>query len=127
MLAYVEVTDDELDLVLADQMLEGWYHISKKYRPNLGFPRIAPYCRQFKSTRQYDDPTMLTQSAISRAQYVLIDLCVDKLRLAERAAISIEMKNRQVKRKVWRCALASDYQNALAQLMPLMRVKGLFY
>lgn len=126
MLAYADVTDDELDRVLADQMLEGWYHISKRYRPHLGFPRIAPYCRQFKSTRQYDDPTMLTQSSISRAQYVRIDLCVDKLQLAERAAISIEMKNRQVKYKVWRCALACTYEDALDKLVLLMRAKGLF-
>ncbi len=126
MLAYAEVTDDELDFVLADQMLEGWYHISKKYRPHLGCPRIAPYCRQFKSTRQYDDPTMLTQSSISRAQYVRIDLCVDKLSLPERASIGIEMKNRQVKRKVWHCALASTYDDALDKIVPLLRAKGLF-
>lgn len=126
MLAKIEITDDDIDRVLADQLLEDWYQISKHYKVQLGHQRIAPYCKQFKSSRQFDDASMITNKTITSEQFVRIDLCVDRLGLAERAAIGIEMKNRQVKKKVWRCQFASTYDQALKQILPFMRDKGLF-
>lgn len=125
MLAHVEITDDDIDRVLADQLLEDWYHISKGYKVKLGHQRIAPYCKQFKSSRQFDDASTITNKTITDEQFARIDLCVDKLSLPERAAIGVEMKNRQVKKRVWRCLLASTYEQALEQILPFMRDRGL--
>jgi len=126
MLAQIEITDDDIDRVLADQLLEDWYHISKNYKVKLGHQRIAPYCKQFKSSRQFDDASTITNKTVTDEQFARIDLCVDKLELPHRAAIGIEMKNRQVKRKVWWCQMASTYDQALENILPFMREKGLF-
>lgn len=122
----IEVTDDELDRVLADQLLERWYYYTSIWRPNLGVPRIAPYCKQSKSSRQYEESSDLSVNATTKKELEDIDWCVAHLEMKHSAAIGIEMKNRQVQRKVWRCAHASSYVEALHAVMPIMRGRGLF-
>jgi len=122
----LEPTDDELDTALADDLLESWHHYSSSYRPNLGVPRIAPYCKQSKSSRQYETASDLTDQHMRKDLAESVEYCVDQLELRHRAAIGIEMKNRAVKARVWSCKSASTYAEALQAVLPIMRVKGLF-
>jgi hypothetical protein len=122
----LEPTDDEIDSVLADNLLESWYYYSLSYRPNLGVPRIAPYCKQSKSSRQYETVADLTDQHMRKDLAEAVEFCVDQLALNHRSAIGIEMKNRAVKARVWSCKSASTYVEALAAVLPIMRAKGLF-
>ncbi len=121
----IEVTDDDIDSVLADRLLERWHYYTSIWRPNLGTPRIAPYCKQSKSSRQYEQISDLNANSMSKKELEDIDYCVAKLETRHSAAIGIEMKNRQVGARVWRCERASSYGEALGAVMPFMRIKGL--
>jgi hypothetical protein len=116
---------DELDVAidqqLADLLLIDWFRWSAGYRPKLGAPRVAPYCRQFQSSRQYDDQAAYSKLHIKTCESV--DWCVDTLAVPMQQAIGAEMRNRQVKAKVWRSA--ETYADALNALIPKLKERGL--
>ena len=125
-----QITDEELNIVLADKMLEDWYYVTRKWREKLGYNKISPYCKNFKSSRQYQDASDITFSTISQDEFNKIDLCVDQLSLYEKSAIEREMYKRYDTRKrpteKWEFTLSVKYQHALDAIIVLFAKRGLF-
>ena len=125
-----QITDEELNIVLADKMLENWYYVTKKWREKLGYHKISPYCKNFKSSRQYQDANYITFSTLSQDEFNKIDLCVDQLSLYEKSAIEREMYKRYDTRKrpkeTWELALNVKYQHALDAIIVLFEKRGMF-
>lgn len=110
----------------ADQLLIEWHRWSAAYRPNLGAPRIAPYCQESVSSRQYDAPADLSYDRVHRAQMQAVDFCMDAIAVAMQQAIGTEMRNREVSARVWRSHGNVTYTEALDAIVPIMRKRGLF-
>jgi hypothetical protein len=110
----------------ADVMLMEWYRWSKAYRPNLGAQRIAPYCRQSVSSKQYEEASDLTHDRVYQNEMHAVEYCVDALAVPLQQAIGSEMRNREVKAKVWRDPGNASYREALEAVVPVMRKRGLF-
>lgn len=113
------------EIALADQLLLEWYEWSRAWRPHLGAPRCAPECREARTSRQYDDSSDLVRETADRLDMEAVEWCVDAVSFPYQNAIGIEMKNRQVKARVWRSVHGKTYTEALEQIIPHMRKKNL--
>lgn len=118
--------DRQTDREIAESLLMDWYRWSAAYRPKLGAPRVAPYCKESQTSKQYDDPEDLIHDRVYQAQMEAVDFCVDAIEVPMQQAIGIELKNREVGRSVWRCERATSYGVALDAVMVVMRKRGLF-
>lgn len=115
------------DTFKADALLVEHYHWQKDWRPSLGTPRCAPECRQAVTSRQWDSTEDLHDSYLHKKEMEAVEWCLDELPSAHRQSIGIEMRNREVKAKVWRAGgTVPTFADALALIMPLMRKKSLF-
>ena len=114
------------DREIADSLLIEWHQWCRIWRPNLGAPRIAPYCKESTTSKQYDDPADLTHDRVYQSQMKAVDYCVDAIAVAMQQAIGNEMRNREVKCKVWRSVGNATYKEALDTVLPVMRRRGLF-
>ena len=110
---------------LADQFLSDWYRWSRSWRPHLGYPRLVPYCRQSRTSRQYDEDAGYDD--VFRREMMTVDACVSKLPGHLQQAIVRQMRNREAKACVWRSGLEGSYQEALVSVTALMVRKGLIY
>lgn len=110
----------------ADTLLLEWFRWAKQWRPNLGAPRIAPYCRQSESSKQYDDAADLTHDRVYQKEMENVEWCVDALAVPLQQAIGTEMRNREVNAKVWRNPANRSYSEALEAIVPVMKKRGLF-
>jgi len=117
---------DRSESDIADELLVEWYPWSAMYRPHLGAPRIAPYCKDSRTSRQYDEASDLAHDRIYQNKMKAIEWCVDALLPELAAAIGIEMRNRQAKAKVWSSGGDRTYAEALAVIVPIMARRGLF-
>jgi hypothetical protein len=118
--------DRQSDQEKADTLLMEWYRWTRLYRPKLGYPGIAPYCHQFSSSNQYDDPADLTHDKAWEAEMRAVDFCVGALAVSMQQAIGTEMRNREANAKVWRSPSNRTYAEALAAILSVMRKRGLF-
>jgi hypothetical protein len=118
--------DRQSDKEKADTLLMEWYRWTKLYRPNLGAPKIAPYCKQSQSSKQYEDASDLTHDRVYQNEMKAVDFCVDAIAVPMQQAIGTEMRNREVRAKVWRDSGNRQYSDALALVMVVMRKRGLF-
>jgi hypothetical protein len=118
--------DRQTDREIAESLLMDWYRWSAAYRPKLGAPRVAPYCQQSVSSKQYDDPADLVHDRVFQAQMESVDFCIDAIEVPMQQAIGCEMRNREVNARVWRCPGATSYAVALDAVMGVMRKRGLF-
>lgn len=114
------------DREIADSLLVEWFLWSRVWRPKLGAPRVAPYCQQSTTSKQYDDPADLSHDKVYQNEMKAVDFCIDAVDVAIGQAIGTEMRNRLVKVKVWRDGGGQSYSVALDTIMPVMRKKGLF-
>lgn len=114
------------DREIADNLLMEWYRWTKQWRPKLGAPRVAPYCQQATSNKQYDDPADLTHDKVYQNEMAAVDFCVDAIEVSMQQAIGTEMRNREVKRQVWRSPSNKTYTEALMVILPVMKKRGLF-
>lgn len=110
---------------IADALLWEWYLYSKSWRPPLGMPGCDPACRQAKTSRQYDTTTEIVEDVCRRIEMESVEWCHDELNGVHRNAIGIEMKNREVKAKVWRSPVGAKYEEAIVAIIPFMRKKNL--
>ena len=113
------------DIEIADSLLSEWHHWADQYRPKLGAPRIAPYCQQSVTSRQWESSTDASCSRLQGERLKKVEFCIDQLPTSHSMAIGLEMKNRQVRHQVWSNPRASTYQEALAAVLPIMRKEGL--
>lgn len=110
----------------ADSLLMEWHRWSDMYRPKLGAPRVAPYCQQARTSKQYDDPVDLVHDKVYQTHMQAVDYCIDTLTVPMQQSIGCEARNRAANAKVWRCPGATSYSEALNAAMGVMRRKGLF-
>jgi hypothetical protein len=112
---------------IADNLLMEWFRWCKLWRPNLGAPRVVPYCQQFTTSKQYDDPIDLAHDKVYQNQMHAVDFCIDAIAVPMQQAIGQEMRNREAKAKVWRVGTGKvRYEVALDAILPIMRKRGLF-
>lgn len=111
------------EIALADILLWDWYRWSAKYSPKLGAPGIAPYCKRFRSSRQYDEDA--AYSSVFSRRMEAVDWCVDTLAVPMQQAIGTEMRNRIAKVKVWRSPAGATYSDAVDGVIQPMRSRGL--
>jgi hypothetical protein len=116
----------QTDKEIADALLLEWYYWADLYRPKLGAPRVSPYCKDSRTSKQYDDPADLSRDKVYQNQMEAVDYCIDAIAVPMQQAIGIEMKNRVAKAAVWRSPSGASYVEALFVIMPVMRKKGLF-
>lgn len=115
--------DRATDCELAEQLLTDWYRWSRSWRPALGAPRVSPYCRQSRTSQQYDEDAGFDRVFLHEMETV--DWCLGELPLSLQQAIGIEMRNREVQARVWRCSRPARYGEALAAVIQLLAVRGL--
>lgn len=114
------------DTEIADGLLIEWHRWTAMYRPALGVPRVAPYCQQSVTSKQYDDPADLVHDKVYQNEMKAVDYCVCAIAVPMQQAIGTEMRNREAKHKVWRDPGGATYAEALAAILPVMRKRGLF-
>lgn len=118
--------DRPSDREKADCLLIEHYRWSAAYRPNLGVPRIAPYCKESVTSRQYDDAGDLTHDAVYQNEMKAVDYCLDALTAPMRQSIGTEMRNRVATARVWRSPSNVPFGQALEAVIVVMRKRGLF-
>lgn len=115
--------DRATDRELTEQLLMDWYRWSRSWRPALGAPRVSPYCRQSRTSRQYDEDAGFDRVFLHEMETV--DWCVGELPLPLQQAIGIEMRNREVKARVWRSSQPVGYGEALIAVTRLLELRGI--
>jgi len=118
--------DRQSDREKADALLIEWYRWSKAYRPALGAPRIAPYCRESTTSKQYDSASDLSHDRVYQNEMKAVDYCMDAIAVDMQQAIGTEMRNREARAKVWRSPSQASFSAALDAVMAVMRKRGLF-
>lgn len=107
----------------ADRLLSHWWLYTRWRDDRLGYGGVAPYCKQMKSSRQWDDTAKLADDYTNSATLRKIDRdVIPALEPYDRAAIAVEMRNRESAR-VWRTD--GVYGDALEQADGIMRDFGL--
>jgi hypothetical protein len=118
--------DRQSDREKADSLLIEHHRWSAAYRPNLGAPKISPYCRESMTSKQYDDPADLTHDKVYQNEMKAVDYCLDTLPVPMQQAIGTEMRNRVATARVWRSPSNVSFAAALDAVIPVMRKRGLF-
>lgn len=110
----------------ADDLLSEWHYWSKLYRPKLGYPSVAPYCKQAVSSRQFDDSTTAANHRVHGNLMNAIDFCVGQLPSDLQNMIGIEMMCRANGIKVFRRRKDEvvRYKDALRFIVPIMIKRG---
>lgn len=111
------------DLALAEQLLSDWYRWTRSWRPALGVPRVAPSCRQSRTSRQYDEDAGFDRVFLHEME--VVDWCVGELELPLQQAIGSEMRNQEVGVRVWRSPSQERYGEALIAAKALLGERGL--
>ena len=120
--------DDQtaIEISKAIELLTEWFRWSKLWRPNLGVPRIAPYCKDARISRQYDDATDLTHDRVYKMQMDSVQFCVFSLPTDYIQSISTEIRNRESSARVWRSPSDVPFNVALDAVIVIMRKNWLF-
>jgi len=106
-----------------EQLLIDWYRWSKRWRPHLGAPRVSVYCRQSRTSRQYDEDAEDERVFIHEMKAV--EWCVNELPIPLQVAIGLEMRNREARAKVW--VGGGSYSEALSKVTVLFKKRGIVY
>lgn len=105
---------------IADTLLIEWYRWEKTWRPALGAPRISPSCRGYQEDDRHNEDSDSYGEAHKR-EMSAVAFCVRTLAVPMQQAIGSEMKDREVKAKVWRSPSNNTFEQALHAILPLMR------
>jgi hypothetical protein len=120
-----EAMDRLSDREIADSLLIEWYRWAKAWRPHLGAPRVSTYCRDYRQDEKHNDESD-GYERVHQKQMETVDFCLGALEVSMQQAIGSEMRNREVKAKVWRSPSNRTYTEALDAILPVMRKRGLF-
>lgn len=101
-----------------------WYQWTKRWRPFLGVPRVSAYCRESRSSRQYDEGA--GDDRVYRNEMKAVEWCVNELPMPLQMAIGTEMRNREVGVRVWRNQSGAGYEEAMTAVMLKFRIRQLF-
>ncbi len=119
------ITNSTFEKQRADELLSDWYHWAMRWRPKLGYPSIAVYCRQSKTSRQYDEDAGYDE--LQKTEMEAVDDCVNELPIEMQMAIKTEMRNRESKSRVWRDKYSVNYSCTLDNAISIFRKRGLLY
>lgn len=111
---------------LAELLLTEWYDWSRGYRPSLDVPGCAPACRDARSSRQWDTTTDILADTSDRLTMEAVQFCYDSIHFHFQNAIGVEMRNRLAGARVWRSPFDKTFEQAIEQITPHMRKRGLF-
>lgn len=120
--------DDQaaIEISKAIELLAEWHRWATPWRPNLGVPKIAPYCKDARISRQYDDATDLTHDRVYKMQMDSVQFCVFSLPTDYIQSITTEIRNRETNARVWRSPSDVPFNVALDTVIVVMRKEGLF-
>lgn len=102
----------------ADQLLWDWYEWSSRWQPRLGAPRVAPYCRQSRTSRQYDE--YAAYDDVFKVEMEAVEKCVEQLSLNHRQAIVTEMRKREMHQGIDLLMFSNAYSASLNALLPML-------
>lgn len=108
------------DREIADNLLIEWYRWSKSWRPHLGAPRIAPYAKDYRQDEKHNEESD-DYSAVHRKEMQAVAFCMSAIEVGMQQAIGTEMRNREVKQRVWRDRSNQTFDVALNAVYPKMR------
>lgn len=108
------------DKEIADSLLIEWYRWSKAWRPHLGAPRIAPWAREYRQDEKHNDESDGYEAA-HKKEMEAVAYCLSAIAVSMQQAIGSEMRNREVKQKVWRSPSNHSFTEALSAVYPLMK------
>lgn len=114
-----EEMDRQSNVEVADSLLIEWHRWSKTWRPSLGANRISPSCRGFIHDKESGESD--GYESIHKREMEAVDFCVGSIAVPMQQAIGTEMRNREVKAKVWRDRSNHTFEQALHAVLPLMR------
>ena len=106
----------------AEQLLMEWYQWTKRWRPALGAPRVSVYCRESRTSRQYE--MGVEDDRVYVAEMTAVEWCVNTLPLHLQQSIGTEMRNREVGARVWRGG--GSYQEAMTAVISKFKARHLF-
>ena len=112
--------DRQSNQEIADTLLMEWYRWSKPWRPNLGAPRISPTCAGYVQDEKHNEESD-DYEAVHKKEMAAVDFCVGSIAGPMQQAIGTEMRNREVRQKVWRDSGNATFSAALYAILPHMR------
>lgn len=109
------------DREIAEGLLLEWFQWADQWRPALGAPRLAPSCRGYRGDEKHNDEGDSYDGAHLK-EMKAVEFCVHSIDGDMQKAIGTEMRNRQIRHKVWRDSGGRTFQAALDAVLPLMRM-----
>jgi hypothetical protein len=117
-----------------EELLMVWYGWAKRYRPQLGAPRITPYGRHTEpdAGNVHDDGDEV-DARIATDKAEAVDACLNELTTLQRVAIGLHVANKDAGAAVYRSERLPGekqhqvYQEAKAELLPMLRRKGFMH
>ena len=111
----------QMKMEQADALLEEWYDWTQQWRPYLGMPTLAPYCREWRLSGGYEEDDGLAEEAFNRATMEAVDFCVNSLPVDYSRAIGLEMRRRRGTAREWKSGCSGvSYKKAIMALLPRM-------
>jgi len=118
------MTKDESEQL--EELLMTWYHWAKAHREHLGHSRVAPGFQGVSDLDAYGDDDD-TDAKLNRYVAEQVDVCLSTLPVDLRAAVGINLRNKDVPNQVFRnprCTVEEQhlrYQQAKEALLPMLR------
>ena len=109
----------------ADQLLWEWFDWSRRWQPRLGAPRVSPYCRQSRTSRQYDE--YASYDDVFKGEMEAVEKCVEQLSLNHRQAIVTEMRKRETQQGSDIVMFSNAYSVSLNAILPLLAKEELLH
>ncbi|WP_156902829.1 hypothetical protein [Achromobacter sp. MFA1 R4] len=122
------MTKDESEQL--EELLMTWYHWAKAHREHLGHSRVAPGFQGVSDLDGYGDDDD-TDAKLNRYVAEQVDVCLSTLPVDLRAAVGINMRNKDVPNQVFRNPRCSPdeqhqrYQQAKESLLPMLRKRDM--
>lgn len=89
-----------------------------RWQQRLGAPRVAPYYRQSRTSRQYDEYASCDD--VFKGEMEAIEKCVEQLSLHHRQAIVTEMRKRETQYSIDVIRFSNNYTASLNAVLTLL-------
>ncbi len=122
------MTKDESEQL--EELLMTWYHWARAHREHLGYSRVAPGFQGVSDLDGYGDDDE-TDAKLNRYVAEQVDVCLSSLPVELRAAVGINLRNKDVPNQVFRNPRCSQeeqhhrYQEAKLKLAPMLKRRSL--
>ena len=106
-----------MHLISALGKLKAWWIYTRLRDRDQGYPSVAPYCKESKSSRQWETTEELIDGWCHNDEMERIDTLIDSMDGVHKAAIVAEMRNQEAAR-VWRTN--GTFERALEEIASLL-------